>query len=80
MAFSKIERQQLIGLKFVGSKIVDRLEQMELDSFDKLRNATLDEILSQGALLTGSICWKNSPQAKTAINNILHLVKQNNIR
>lgn len=78
MAFSESERQQLLELKFVGSKIVDRLEQMRLDSFDKLREVTSEEILNQGVLLTGSICWKNSPQAKTAINNILHLVKQNN--
>lgn len=78
MAFSESERQQLLELKFVGSKIVDRLEQMQLDSFDKLREVTSDEILNQGVLLTGSICWKNSLQAKTAINNILHLVKQNN--
>lgn len=76
MAFSETERQQLLELKFVGTKIIDRLEQMELDSFDKLRNATLDEILSKGALLTGSTCWKNSHQAKTAIDNILHLVRQ----
>lgn len=78
MAFSESERQQLLELKFVGSKIVDRLEQMQLDSFDKLREVTSEEILNQGVLLTGSICWKNSLQAKTAINNILHLVKQNN--
>lgn len=78
MAFSESERQQLLELKFVGSKIVDRLEQMQLDSFDKLREVTSEEILNQGVLLTNSICWKNSPQAKTAINNILHLVKQNN--
>ncbi|MCX8727838.1 hypothetical protein J3U66_00590 [Gilliamella sp. B2969] len=80
MAFSETERQQLLQLKFVGGKIIDRLEQMELDSFDKLRHATLNEILSKGALLTGSTCWKNSHQAKTAINNILYLVKQNDNR
>lgn len=56
MAFSESERQQLLELKFVGSKIVDRLEQMQLDSFDKLRKVTSDEILNQGVLLTGSVC------------------------
>jgi hypothetical protein len=29
---------------------------MELDSFEKRRNTTLDEILNKGALLTGSSC------------------------
>ena len=76
MAFSETERQQLLELKFVGTKIIERLEEMQLDSFDKLRNASLDEILNKGALLTGSTCWKNSHQAKTAILNILYLVQQ----
>jgi hypothetical protein len=49
---------------------------MELDSFEKRRNTTLDEILNKGALLIGSSCWKNSHQAKTAIQNILALVNQ----
>ncbi|WP_392560925.1 hypothetical protein RHO12_06905 [Orbus sturtevantii] len=74
MAFSQSEYNQLINLKYVGAKIIERLEQMELDSFDKLKQTTLDDILSQGALLSGSTCWKNSHQAKTAILNILSLV------
>lgn len=35
----------------MGSKIIDRLEQIELDFFDKLRHATLDEILSNGFVM-----------------------------
>ena len=77
MAFSELEKEQLLELKYVGDKIIERLEEMQLDSFDKLRNASLDEILNKGALLTGSTCWKNSHQAKTAILNILYLVQQN---
>lgn len=61
-------------LKFVGTKIIERLEEMKFASFDKLRNASLDEILNKGALLISSTCWKNSHQAKTAISNILSLV------
>lgn len=76
MAFSEQEYNQLLALKFVGAKIIERLEQMELDSFAKLRDTSLEEILNKGALLTGSSCWKNSHQAKTAILNILTLVKQ----
>jgi len=74
MAFSQLQYNQLIDLKFVGTKIIERLEQMGLDSFDKLKQTTLDEILSRGALLSSSTCWKNSHQAKTAILNILSLV------
>ncbi|MBI0059620.1 MULTISPECIES: hypothetical protein [Gilliamella] len=76
MAFSELEKEQLLQLKYVGDKIIERLQQMELDSFEKLRNSNLDEILNKGALLTGSSCWKNSHQAKTAIQNILAWVNQ----
>lgn len=76
MAFSEQEKKHLLELKYVGDKIIERLQQMGLDSFEKLRNTTLDEILNKGALLTGSSCWKNSHQAKNAIQNILALVNQ----
>lgn len=76
MAFSEQEKKHLLELKYVGDKIIERLQQMGFDSFEKLRNTTLDEILKKGALLTGSSCWKNSHQAKTAIQNILALVNQ----
>lgn len=79
MPFSEQERNQLLTLKFVGDKIIERLEEMELDSFAKLKMTTLNEILNKGALLTGSTCWKNSHQAKTAISNILTLVHENKI-
>ncbi|WP_392558441.1 helix-hairpin-helix domain-containing protein [Orbus mooreae] len=78
MAFSKAEYAQLIALKFVGEKVIERLEQMEFDSFTKLRSTNLDEILAKGALLSGSSCWKNSPQARSAIINILQCVNQAN--
>lgn len=76
MAFVESEYKQLIAQKFVGAKIIERLEEMELDSFDKLRKSSLTEILNKGALLSGSNCWKNSPQAKTAILNILAVVNK----
>lgn len=76
MAFSEQEKKHLLELKYVGDKIIERLQQMGFDSFEKLRNTTLDEILNKGALLTSSSCWKNSHQAKTAIQNILALVNQ----
>lgn len=76
MAFSEQEKKYLLELKYVGDKIIERLQQIGFDSFEKLRNTTLDEILNKGALLTGSSCWKNSHQAKTAIQNILALANQ----
>lgn len=40
---------------------------MGFDSFAKLAKADVADILFRGAALTGSSCWKNSPQARKAI-------------
>jgi hypothetical protein len=68
MPFTPSERTQLLAVKGVGPTVVARLEQMGFESFVHLRKANALDILSQGAKLTGSSCWKNSPQAQAAIN------------
>jgi hypothetical protein len=68
MPFLPSERTQLLAVKGVGPTVIARLEQMGFESFAHLRKANALDILSQGAKLTGSSCWKNSPQARTAIN------------
>ncbi len=68
MPFTPSERTQLLAVKGVGPTVVARLEQMGFGSFEHLRKANALDILSQGAKLTGSSCWKNSPQARAAIN------------
>jgi len=40
---------------------------MGLFTLSQLADADANDILAQGASLTGSSCWKNSPQAKAAI-------------
>jgi hypothetical protein len=52
----------------VSPTVIARLEQMGFESFAHLRKANALDILSQGAKLTGSACWKNSLQARAAIN------------
>lgn len=76
MPFSKSEREALLAVKGVGPKVVERLEQMGLDSFAKLAKADPADILFRGAALTGSSCWKNSPQARAAIESALGVAKQ----
>lgn len=76
MPFAPTERDALLALKGVGPTVLQRLEQMGLDSFAQLREATAEEILRHGAALTGSNCWKNSPQARAAIDAILHRAGQ----
>ena len=67
MPFTDEEVQSLLAVKGIGKTILQRLQQMELDDVAKLAAADLDDILEQGAQLTGSTCWKNSPQAHAAM-------------
>lgn len=67
MPFPLQERRTLLAVKGVGPAVVTRLEQMGIESLAHLAKANALDILSQGAKLTGSSCWKNSPQARAAI-------------
>lgn len=66
MAYSKDEYQSLLAIKGVGKNFIARLEQMGLDTPQRLAQASEEFILNEGAYLTGSTYWKNSPQAKNA--------------
>lgn len=67
MPFADDQRQLLLAVRGVGPTVVTRLEQMGFASFTDLAQADADQILAGGAALTGSTCWKNSPQARAAI-------------
>lgn len=75
MPFPIEERQALLGCKGVGPTVVGRLEQMGYISLSQLAKANALEILEAGASLTGSTCWKNSPQARAAIGAALALAR-----
>ena len=76
MPFTDKEVQSLLAVKGIGKTILQRLQQMGLDDIATLAVADLDDILEQGAQLTGSTCWKNSPQAKAAITAAIEWAKQ----
>lgn len=71
MRFSDEEKQCLLAVKGVGPTVISRLEQMGFSSLLQLSQASYEEILVAGAALTGSSCWKNSPQAKKAIEGAI---------
>ncbi|RQO59890.1 Pathogenicity locus [Paucibacter sp. KBW04] len=73
MRFSTEERQSLLAVKGVGPTVIARLEQMGFSSLAQLADADADDILTQGALLSGSSCWKNSPQARAAVQAAIHM-------
>ncbi|EJD6042413.1 helix-hairpin-helix domain-containing protein [Providencia rettgeri] len=76
MVFSESEKQILLAVKGVGPMVISRLEQMGFSSLAQLSEASYDEILISGAALTGSSCWKNSPQAKKAVEGAILAAKQ----
>ena len=65
--FAADERDALLALKGVGPTVVQRLEQMGIASLRQLATAEPSEIVASAAGLTGSSCWKNSPQARAAV-------------
>lgn len=75
MPFTDEEAQSLLAVKGIGKTILQRLQQMGLDDVATLA-ADLDDVLEQGAKLTGSTCWKNSPQAKAAVSAAIAWAKQ----
>lgn len=76
MPFTDEEVQSLLAVKGIGKTVLQRLQQMSLDDVATLAAADLEDILEQGAKLTGSTCWKNSPQAKAAVSAAIEWAKQ----
>ena len=68
MPFTEDQLHDLLSQKGIGKTVVQRLQQMGLDDTAQLAKADIRDILEQGAALSGSTCWKNSPQAKAAIS------------
>ena len=67
MPLTDTETASLLAVKGVSKTVLQRLQQMGLDDVAKLAAANPVDILQQGASLTGSSCWKNSPQSRAAI-------------
>ncbi|MFO0775271.1 MAG: hypothetical protein U0172_11470 [Nitrospiraceae bacterium] len=79
--FNETDRAHLLRVKGVGPKVIERIEQMGISSMSQLAEANVRDLLVRGAQLSGSSCWKNSPQAKAAITSAieaaLNFVHQN---
>ncbi len=76
MPFNSEEKVALLAVKGVGPTVISRLEQIGIDSMDKLSHYQCDEVITTIATLLNASCWKNSPQAKKAINDAINLAKQ----
>jgi len=75
MTFSAPEREALLKVKGIGQTVVQRLEQIGFCSLRELARADALEIVTTAAGLVGSTCWKNSPQARSAIESAINLAR-----
>lgn len=79
MPFPVTEYNALLALKGVGPTVINRLEQMGIDSLAVLSKANAGDILAQASASVGSTCWKNSPQAQAAMNAAIELAKDSQL-
>ena len=76
MAFSDSERAALLAIKGVGPTVIKRFEEIGIDSFAKLANYQAETIAIGVSDMLRTSCWKNSPQAKAAIEAAILRAKQ----
>lgn len=76
MPLSEEEKRSLLSEKGIGAMILKRLEEMGLDDVKILAATNPDFILQRGAEITGSTCWRNSPQARKAIETAVNWAKE----
>ncbi|TXT40019.1 MAG: hypothetical protein FD135_1692 [Comamonadaceae bacterium] len=79
MPFPLEERRALLAAKGVGPTVVARLEQMGFESLAHLAKANALDIVSKAASIVGSTCWKNSPQARAAIQAAIALAQSHQV-
>ncbi len=80
MGFSAEARATLLAVKGVGPTVVDRLEQIGIDSLAALAEARPEDILSQVSAMLGATCWRNSPQARSAITGAIEAAKRHRMQ
>ena len=77
MPFPIEEKNELLKVKFVGETVIKRFEQIGINNLDELPKSSVEEITDIVSDILGSSCWKNSPQAKKAVQNAIDFAKNN---
>ncbi len=75
--FNDEERAVLLAVKGVGATVVARLEELGFSSLTQLAQAQAEDIQAQASTMLGSSCWRNSPQARAAINGAIEAARAN---
>lgn len=69
--FSQAERKALLATPLVGPTVVQRLEQVGLGSFDRLKDQDPASVTACIGAALGSTCWANAPRARQSIGNAI---------
>jgi predicted flap endonuclease-1-like 5' DNA nuclease len=65
-----------LEVKGVGPAVVKRFEEIGIDSFSELANYEPKEIAERVASMLRTTCWKNSPQALSAVKSAIERARQ----
>ncbi|SEB16121.1 hypothetical protein [Marinobacterium iners] len=76
MGFSSLEKEALLSVKGVGNTVVQRFEEIGIESLSELATYQADDIAEMVASMLRTTCWKNSPQAKRAIEAAIQRAKE----
>ncbi|MBU0923331.1 helix-hairpin-helix domain-containing protein [bacterium] len=76
MAFSKEQKEELLKVKYVGETVVKRFEQIGINSLEDLSKSSVEEITDIVSDILDSTCWKNSSQAKKAVQNAIDFANE----
>lgn len=79
MKFNSEERNKLLSIKGVGPTVINRLEEIGISSLKELSEYSVDEIANRVSDMLRATCWKNSPQAKSAIGAAIKLAKEESL-
>ncbi|MCD8522133.1 MAG: helix-hairpin-helix domain-containing protein [Saccharospirillaceae bacterium] len=75
MTFSEPEKEALLAVKGVGPTVIQRFEEIGIHSLAELAAYNAEDIAEKVAQMLRTTCWKNSPQAKAAINAAIERAK-----
>jgi len=72
---SQQERNCLLAGKGIGETVILRIEQAGITSLDALADWSTDMLCRKIAAALGSTCWRNSPQARSAIAHAIAIAR-----
>lgn len=76
MGFNEQERLALLAVKGVGPTVIKRFEEIGISSLAQLAEHEVEDIANLVASMLRSTCWKNSPQARSAIAAAIELARR----